>query len=62
MPTQSGSVYTPVGVHQVAGPDINGVHLSALKSYLPIGQLEHDTAGVHDRGAPGVHLITSPAW
>ncbi|MEU1601468.1 hypothetical protein ABZ468_54735 [Streptomyces sp. NPDC005708] len=53
MPTQSGPVYTPVGVHQVAGPDINGVHLSALKSYLPIGQLEHDTAGVHDRGAPG---------
>ncbi|MFJ3229156.1 multiprotein-bridging factor 1 family protein [Streptomyces sp. NPDC086783] len=52
----------PAGRHEVTALDINGAYLSALKTHLPIGQLEHSTNGSHDRRRAGVHLITPPAW
>ncbi|AVH54889.1 MULTISPECIES: helix-turn-helix domain-containing protein [Streptomyces] len=52
----------PPGAHEVTALDINGAYLSALKTHLPIGQLEHSTGGDHDRRRAGVHLITPPAW
>ncbi|MET9913566.1 helix-turn-helix transcriptional regulator [Streptomyces sp. NPDC006476] len=52
----------PAGVHEVTALDINGAYLSALKTHLPIGQLEHSTGFDHDRRRAGVHLITPPAW
>ncbi|MEN2424294.1 helix-turn-helix transcriptional regulator [Streptomyces rimosus] len=52
----------PAGLHQVTSLDINGAYLSALKTHLPIGQLEHSTGGAHDRRRAGVHLITPPVW
>ncbi|RRR83525.1 DNA-binding transcriptional regulator [Streptomyces sp. RP5T] len=52
----------PPGEHQVTALDINGAYLSALKTHLPIGQLEHSEGGDHDRRRAGVHLITPPAW
>ncbi|MET7780385.1 helix-turn-helix transcriptional regulator [Streptomyces mirabilis] len=52
----------PVGRHEVTALDINGAYLSALKTHLPIGQLEHSTGNQHDRRRAGVHLITPPVW
>ncbi len=52
----------PPGEHEVTALDINGAYLSALKTHLPIGQLEHSTGNHHDRRRAGVHLITPPAW
>lgn len=52
----------PPGVHEVTALDINGAYLSALKTHLPLGQLEHTTGMAHDRRRAGVHLITPPAW
>ena len=52
----------PAGRHEVTALDINGAYLSALKTHLPLGQLEHSTGGGHDRRRAGVHLITPPAW
>ncbi|WP_030674325.1 helix-turn-helix domain-containing protein [Streptomyces sp. NRRL B-1347] len=52
----------PAGQHEVTALDINGAYLSALKTHLPIGQLEHSTGTLHDRRRAGVHLITPPAW
>jgi transcriptional regulator with XRE-family HTH domain len=52
----------PPGAHEVTALDINGAYLSALKTHLPIGQLEHSTGFAHDRRRAGVHLITPPAW
>ncbi|SNX65620.1 helix-turn-helix protein [Streptomyces sp. TLI_55] len=52
----------PPGLHEVTALDINGAYLSALKTHLPIGQLEHSTGFDHDRRRAGVHLITPPAW
>lgn len=52
----------PAGAHEVTALDINGAYLSALKTHLPIGQLEHSTGFAHDRRRAGVHLITPPAW
>ncbi|MGW0827178.1 helix-turn-helix domain-containing protein [Streptomyces sp. NPDC002845] len=52
----------PAGWHEVTALDINGAYLSALKTHLPLGQLEHSTGGGHDRRRAGVHLITPPAW
>ncbi|AWW41292.1 helix-turn-helix domain-containing protein [Streptomyces cadmiisoli] len=52
----------PPGEHEVTALDINGAYLSALKTHLPIGQLEHATGDHHDRRRAGVHLITPPAW
>jgi transcriptional regulator with XRE-family HTH domain len=52
----------PPGKHEVTALDINGAYLSALKTHLPLGQLEHSTGFAHDRRRAGVHLITSPAW
>ncbi|MFI1935476.1 helix-turn-helix domain-containing protein [Streptomyces sp. NPDC020330] len=50
------------GKHDVTALDINGAYLSALKTYLPLGQLEHSSGFAHDRRRAGVHLITPPAW
>ncbi|MGY0489586.1 helix-turn-helix domain-containing protein [Streptomyces sp. WG-D5] len=52
----------PPGEHEVTALDINGAYLSALKTHLPIGQLEHSTGFGHDRRRAGVHLITPPHW
>lgn len=52
----------PSGTHEVTVLDINGAYLSALKTHLPLGQLEHSTGGGHDRRRAGVHLITPPHW
>ncbi|WP_335936238.1 helix-turn-helix domain-containing protein [Streptomyces sp. PTD5-9] len=52
----------PPGRHEVTALDINGAYLSALKTHLPIGQLEHSTGFDHDRRRAGVHLITPPEW
>ncbi|MZD07049.1 helix-turn-helix domain-containing protein [Streptomyces sp. SID5785] len=52
----------PPGEHDVTALDMNGAYLSALKTHLPIGQLEHSTGFDHDRRRSGVHLITPPHW
>ncbi|MGY5051882.1 helix-turn-helix domain-containing protein [Streptomyces sp. 900105755] len=52
----------PAGAHEVTALDINGAYLSALKTHLPLGQLEHSTGGRHDRRRAGIHLITPPHW
>ncbi|MEU0598178.1 helix-turn-helix domain-containing protein [Streptomyces sp. NPDC006393] len=52
----------PPGTHEVTALDVNGAYLSALKTHLPIGQLEHSTGDHHDRRRAGVHLITPPDW
>lgn len=52
----------PPGAHEVTALDINGAYLSALKTHLPIGQLEHSTGFDHDRRRAGVHLVTPPHW
>ncbi|MFF7069721.1 helix-turn-helix domain-containing protein [Streptomyces pseudovenezuelae] len=52
----------PPGEHEVTALDVNGAYLSALKTHLPIGQLEHSTGGDHDRRRAGVHLITPSGW
>ncbi|MER5599373.1 helix-turn-helix domain-containing protein [Streptomyces sp. NPDC002265] len=52
----------PPGEHAVTALDVNGAYLSALKTHLPIGQLEHSTGNEHDRRRAGLHLITPPAW
>ncbi|MEV5508846.1 helix-turn-helix domain-containing protein [Streptomyces orinoci] len=52
----------PPGRHEVTALDINGAYLSALKTHLPLGQLEHSAGLPHDRRRAGVHLITPPVW
>ncbi|MFF9348764.1 helix-turn-helix domain-containing protein [Streptomyces sp. NPDC014734] len=52
----------PPGRHEVTALDVNGAYLSALKTHLPLGQLEHSTGFGHDRRRAGVHLITPPEW
>ncbi|GHB89424.1 hypothetical protein GCM10010306_100650 [Streptomyces umbrinus] len=52
----------PPGEHEITALDINGAYLSALKTHLPLGQLEHTTGNHHDRRRAGLHLITPPAW
>ncbi|MET9149030.1 helix-turn-helix transcriptional regulator [Streptomyces sp. NPDC004042] len=52
----------PPGTHEVTALDVNGAYLSALKTHLPLGQLEHSTGDHHDRRRAGVHLITAPDW
>ncbi|HEY9369436.1 helix-turn-helix domain-containing protein [Streptomyces sp.] len=46
----------------VTALDMNAAYLSALKTWLPIGQLREDTSGVHDPKKSGVHLITPAEW
>lgn len=50
------------GRHRVTVLDMNAAYLSALKTHLPIGALQHSVGGDHDRKRAGVHLITPPAW
>ncbi|MFF8329226.1 helix-turn-helix domain-containing protein [Rhodococcus qingshengii] len=52
----------PAGAHEVTALDINGAYLSALKTHLPLGQLEHSEGAQHDRRRAGIHLITPPHW
>ncbi|MFK8851663.1 hypothetical protein [Streptomyces sp. Ac-502] len=52
----------PDGTLHVTALDVNAAYLSAMKTWLPIGKLEHSTDGLHDRKRAGVHLITPPAW
>ncbi|MEV4927535.1 helix-turn-helix domain-containing protein [Streptomyces roseoverticillatus] len=52
----------PPGRHEVTALDVNGAYLSALKTHLPLGQLEHSAGLAHDRRRAGVHLITPPVW
>ena len=52
----------PSGQHEVTALDINGAYLSALKTHLPLGQLEHSTGNRHNPRRAGVHLITPPDW
>ncbi|MEU0646085.1 helix-turn-helix domain-containing protein [Streptomyces umbrinus] len=52
----------PAGEHEITALDINGAYLSALKTHLPLGQLEHTTGDHHDRRRAGLHLITPPVW
>ncbi|GHJ96776.1 hypothetical protein SNE510_62950 [Streptomyces sp. NE5-10] len=47
---------------EVTALDMNAAYLSALKCWLPIGQLREDTSGVHDPKKAGVHLITPADW
>ncbi|MGW4851248.1 acyltransferase [Streptomyces sp. NPDC004288] len=47
---------------EVTALDMNAAYLSALKCWLPIGQLRADTSGVHDPKKAGVHLITPADW
>ncbi|MEU3692872.1 acyltransferase [Streptomyces narbonensis] len=47
---------------EVTALDMNAAYLSALKAWLPIGQLKEDTSGVHDPKKAGVHLITPATW
>ena len=42
--------------------DVNAAYLSAFKTWLPIGRLEHSTDGTFDRKRAGVHLITPAPW
>ncbi|MFG2645991.1 hypothetical protein ACGFYP_34075 [Streptomyces sp. NPDC048370] len=43
---------------EVAALDMNAVYCSALRGWLPIGQLREDTSGTHDRRSPA--SISSP--
>ncbi|MET7727521.1 helix-turn-helix domain-containing protein [Streptomyces mirabilis] len=52
----------PPGAHEVTALDINGAYLSALKTWLPLGKLEHATGNHHDRRRAGFYLITPPEW
>ncbi|MFE2823499.1 helix-turn-helix domain-containing protein [Streptomyces sp. NPDC059271] len=52
----------PAGPHEVTALDINGAYLSALKTHLPLGQLEYSTGNHHDKRRAGLHLITPPVW
>ncbi|MGW3036140.1 helix-turn-helix domain-containing protein [Streptomyces sp. NPDC001178] len=52
----------PPGLHEVTALDINGAYLSALKTHLPLGQLEHSTGNHHNPRRAGLHLITPPDW
>ncbi|MFB7867892.1 acyltransferase [Streptomyces sp. NPDC056069] len=47
---------------EVTALDMNAAYLSALKAWLPIGQLREDTSGSHDPKKAGVHLITPADW
>ncbi|MFJ5829401.1 acyltransferase [Streptomyces sp. NPDC093089] len=47
---------------EVTALDMNAAYLSALKAWLPIGQLREDTSGVHDPKKAGVHLVTPAPW
>jgi DNA-binding XRE family transcriptional regulator len=53
---------TPDGELAVTALDVNAAYLSAFKTHLPIGRLEHRTGGEHDKKRAGVYLIDPPAW
>lgn len=53
---------TPDGDLSVTALDVNAAYLSAFKTWLPIGRLEHQQGAPHDRKRAGVYLIDPPAW
>lgn len=53
---------SPDGEIAVKGLDVNAAYLSAFTTHLPIGRLEHSTAGTHDSKRAGFYLIDPPAW
>ena len=60
------AVLTP-GTYEVTALDVNAAYLSALKTHLPIGALEHhlgpdDGGPAWDRRRSGIHRITPPHW
>jgi hypothetical protein len=50
------------GPFDVVTLDANAAYLSAFKSHLPIGALQHDTSGIYNPKQAGVYLITPPQW
>ncbi|WP_324611540.1 transcriptional regulator [Streptomyces sp. NRRL S-1521] len=46
----------------VAALDVSGAYLAALKTHLPLGQLQPADPYPHDRRRAGLHLITPSAW
>jgi hypothetical protein len=52
----------PASPLDVTALDINGAYLSALKTHLPLGALEHSTGNTHSRRRSGIHLVTPPEW
>ncbi|MFE9459502.1 transcriptional regulator [Streptomyces californicus] len=52
----------PTEAGPVAVLDINGAYLSALKTHLPLGALQHQTGAPHDRRRSGFYRITPPEW
>jgi hypothetical protein len=46
----------------VTALDVNAAYLGAMKTWLPIGKLEHSTESVHHPKRSGVYLITPPEW
>jgi hypothetical protein len=41
---------------------VNAAYLSAMKTHLPIGRLEHSAGGDYDRKRSGVYLVTPAPW
>lgn len=54
--------HAPEKTGTVTALDINGAYLSALKTHLPLGQLQPTPPQPHDRHRSGIHLITPPTW
>ncbi|SCK59410.1 DnaB-like helicase C-terminal domain-containing protein [Streptomyces sp. WMMB 322] len=53
---------TDATAREVVALDANAAYLAAFKTHLPIGQLTHDTSGLHDPKRAGIHRITPPTW
>ena len=50
---------------QVSALDMNAAYLSALKTWLPIGQLKEDESGIYDRApssSVSVRCVGDRAW
>ncbi|MEU8763846.1 acyltransferase [Streptomyces sp. NPDC048659] len=47
---------------EVTALDMNAAYLSAMKAWLPIGQLREEVGGAHDPKKAGVHLVTPAEW
>jgi hypothetical protein len=52
----------PDGEIHVTALDVNAAYLSAMKTHLPIGRLEHHTDPAHDPKRSGIHLVTPAPW
>jgi hypothetical protein len=52
----------PEQADPVAALDVSGAHLAALKTHLPLGQLQPTDPHPHDRRRAGIHRITPSTW